>query len=268
MTLQKDIDSIDNQIESIKIDLWIRGPNRNDIFSILEFEDAIATKEQEVQNVILKVKQIQKNLEALKNEVLGNEKLKAKYMTQIEKKESSLQDKMQMCNEGLQKLNSYKEDNKHDIQNLIKDYVRPSMNIYYDSFEKLPLDLRKQILNLLLEKVQYFVSERDIQVMASRLVMLYVKAPEQDKPELFDLLYQIRQKMPNDFRKAAQKVAYDAAKTEDDKFILTELFGRDWWFKKHTENAVKKMKIIIATNKVKQQMGDDQNGLSDPGHER
>lgn len=255
-TLQTDINKISAQISSIVFgDLRISGPvNKTNIFYVLENNDVIAKAEQKGKDILAILNEIKQQLDALRAEVENNEKLKAKYMSQIEQKEKNWKEKIDECNECLTNLSSYKEKNKGYIKSIIEDFIEPDFIVKHEIYRNASLEIRKDILKVFLEHVQNFNKKSQLSILPERLLNLYIYAPKEQKSEIFDLFYQIRMKAPRDFRKAVKNQLKSMGGSNEDLEILTELFSRDNIFIKHTEKARKLMALRMGTANVKRKM--------------
>lgn len=253
-SLQIDINKISGQIFSVDLRwLHVSTPtNEEDILYVLKHKEVIAKAEQKGKDTLAILNEIKQQLDALRAEVANNEKLKAKYMEKIEEKVKDWKEKKDEYDACLRNLGVVKSSTDGTIKLLIKKYSRVKEYVDPDSFEKLPLEIRKEILNLFLEKD--FVDDKEMQIMAGRILRLYALAPDQDKVELFDLLYKIREKVPSYFRRVIKKNIGKFVKNEDDEKVLTELFSRDGWIIKHTERARKLMALRMGTANVKRKM--------------
>ncbi|MBQ7408964.1 MAG: hypothetical protein IJV03_00175, partial [Alphaproteobacteria bacterium] len=78
-----------------------------------------------------------------------------------------------------------------------------------------------------------------------------ISSKDEDKPVLFDIMYDISKNATSKFRKIL-KTFSQIGSSQQDKEILTELFSRDNLFVKHTERARKKMQFLIGQVKIKQ----------------
>ena len=137
-------------------------------------------------------------------------------------------------------------ENLNDLLNkCIERYTEGKINL--KNYENLNFDIRKKILLKYMENITKFNDDSS----AEKIINLYISVRDEDKQELFDIMYDISKNATSKFRKILKTFAQTGS-SQQDKEILTELFSGDNLFVKHTERARKKMQFLMGQIKMKQ----------------
>ena len=249
----KKIKEIEDRLYSLALELdkmrLSEGPGFPYTVNFSEYFDS----EQQIQNYQKtvseykqKLEDIEQKLKNIQSEISGVDYLRNHHFARLD-----MSFQMNRNKEILTRQESYItkfSENLNDLLNkCIERYTEGKINLKLYEYKNLNLDVRKKILLKYRENIAKFNDDSS----AEKIINLYISSKDEDKPVLYDIMYDISKNATSKLRKIL-KTFSQIGSSKQFQELLTELFSRDNLFVKHTERARKKMQFLIGQVKIKQ----------------
>lgn len=259
--IKQKLTQMSKQLDKIDTSTPIQAPPYSDteLNKYIQYSQSLDKTKEQYQAYLSDIKNIITELDALKAEIEANPFLQ-KHEWPIGSVQQAASNKQTSVTRPLSIIDSYQNTCRSNLTKAANTILDSATTFPSKTYENMPAQFRIQLLKGFLARTTKYEAARNKNIIATNIVRLYTFAPDAEKKDVFDLLYQIRKTAGSAFRKELQSQANQISNSNAaEKEALIELFKSDNIFVKHTERAKRKIEFALAQAQLQQQIPNTHN---------